>query len=585
MRPENVTRRFPLNKLTAPAASLAVEPSSVRVETNGAEASPLTIRNLCALGAVAIILALPMILYGPMLQGHDTFEHLNYSRHFSQQFWAGEWYPRWLIDMNHGLGSPSLFVYPPFPSYVYSFLQPLGRVAHFDPFRMGEFVALFGSGLTAFLWLSTMAGEWMALAGAALYMLMPYHLAADFYQRTALSECWALVWMPLVLYFSATSKRKPWNVAGLAVAYALLILSHLVSAAIFSLIPLAWAVMFSERGKRFGSIARVAAGMLLGTGLSCFYLIPALAHARYFPVSRMPLWSTLGNNLLTLGKLLHGSDAYVRGITFMLAEMLALCVVCGAVVLLRGNQDSRRKVIFWLAVCVVPVFLMSGPSFRVWKTCSLLLAAVQYPWRLNMVLCLAGAAMITLFFKEITCLPRKVQALLLLLVSLIMLPWIFAYGNVWTRYWTDKAPEAAIVNEDDGWFPAWTPQGTDQQSALEASRGPRARFLAGTGTVDVLRWQPRHIEFQAQSSTGGNVMINQFYYPAWRAALIDPYHALATKAAMPEGLLELDIPAGLHTVRLDIPTGLAERLGAWVSLLCGLLSAALVCKPFGSQNR
>ena len=34
----------------------------------------------------------------------DTI-HLVWAKHFSEQFWAGELYPRWLFRMNSGLGS------------------------------------------------------------------------------------------------------------------------------------------------------------------------------------------------------------------------------------------------------------------------------------------------------------------------------------------------------------------------------------------------------------------------------------------------------------------------------------------------
>ena len=162
----------------------------------------LNIRSLAVLGAAAVVLALPMLIYGPMLHGYDTREHLSYSRHFSGQFWAGEWYPRWLIGIHHGLGSPSLFVYPPLPTYVDALLEPVARLFHYYAFRMGEYLALFVSGICAFLWLSTMAKKRIALVGAVLYMLLPYHLALDYYRKSALAECWALAWVPL---------RPPWS--------------------------------------------------------------------------------------------------------------------------------------------------------------------------------------------------------------------------------------------------------------------------------------------------------------------------------------------------------------------------------------
>src|SRR5260370_21659544 len=85
--------------------------------------------------AAAVALALPMLLYGPMAQGHDTTEHLHFARHFSKQFWSGELCPRWLAGMNRGLGSPTFFVFPPFPRFVYALLLPPGKILHFNSFN------------------------------------------------------------------------------------------------------------------------------------------------------------------------------------------------------------------------------------------------------------------------------------------------------------------------------------------------------------------------------------------------------------------------------------------------------------------
>jgi uncharacterized membrane protein len=393
------------------------------MNTTTKKTAPCTpsILTFSMVGAAAVILALPMLLYGPMAQGHDTTEHINFARHFSEQFWGGELCPRWLAGMNHGLGSPTFFVFPPFPSYVYALLEPAGKVLHFDAFNMGEFLALLGSGICASLWLSTMASQRVACAGAILYMLMPYHLAVDFYRRTALPECWAFVWMPLVLYFSARAMRRDRvYLPGLALAYAFLILSHLITVFIFSLIPLAAALTLSAQGQKVKSALRIAGGMVLGTGLSCFYLVPALFHARYFPASRLYAWSFVQDNLIAIGTPLH-AGGFVHAISLTVLAMIALGGLCSVIVFAKGGKDSKTKVLFWLAVCVIPVFLMFRLSFPVWKMCPLLFAAIQFPWRLNIVLCLAVLSMVTVFLSEAPRLPRWSQALsLVLVVTLIV---------------------------------------------------------------------------------------------------------------------------------------------------------------------
>ena len=539
--------------------------------------------DIVILGVAATVFALPMLLYGPMVKGHDTYEHLNYGRHFAEQFWGGEWFPRWLLNMNHGLGTPTLFVYPPLPSYMYALLQPLGRLLHLDPFRAGEYLALLGSGVTAFLWIHTLARRRIALASAVLYMLMPYHLAADFYRRTALSECWALVWMPLVLYFASQILRNRNALLGLGMAYGLLIVSHLVSVLIFSVIPIVVIPMLAAREQRLRTAIRIAAGMALGTGLSCFYFLPALDHAKYFPPARLlsPPYYFLGTNFISGSDLTRSggeNGGFIHWVSLFALSMVAFIAICGFTVWRKGQPDSKRPAVWWMAVCVVPVFLMSNVSLPLWESTPALLNGVQYPWRFNMVLCLAGLVVGALFMSEAPRLSRTGRAAEFGLLGLIILSWLLSYGQVWKRYKVDvyAANSRDFVNEDDGWFDAWTAPGTDQVSALAASRGPRVQFSDGNGSADVKQWKARDIEFRTQSSAGGWVRIHQFYYPRWNAMAVGAVEPLEIRAALPEGVVEVKVPSGAQEVRVEIPVGIAERAGRWISfgcvLLCGMLA-------------
>ncbi|MGB9203406.1 MAG: hypothetical protein WCB94_05455 [Terriglobales bacterium] len=206
--------------------------------------------------------------------------------------------------------------------------------------------------------------------------------------------------------------------------------------------------------------------------------------------------------------------------------------------------------------------------------CPLLFATIQFPWRLNIVLCIAAIAIVTVFLSEAPRLPRWSQALSLVLVAMLIVPWFMAYGDIWKRYRmeaaypAEAAPIVPHVDDHDGWFSAWSPLGIDEKKAIDASTGPQVRFLTGEGTANVLLWKPRHIEFQANSATGGWVMIRQFYYPSWRAALVGPYKAspdqtpdIDIRAAMPEGLLELRVPPGANKSSLRFLSGARSASG------------------------
>ena len=562
-----------------------------QAKTHSREEFRIDFSSLLIIGVAAVLSSLPMLLYGPMPGSWDSFEHINFARHFSDQFWRGEWYPRWLIDMNHGLGSPTLFVYPPLPSFVYTLLTPVAKVLHLDAFRAGEFLALFGSGVTAFLWMSTMASRTASRLSAVLYMLMPYHLAINYYHRSALSECWALVWMPLILYFTTRLiKQNGASLIGLAVAYALLILSHLVTVLLFSLLPLALTAVLSSRSDRLRSLLRFSIGMLLGIGLSSFYLISAFSHAKYFPVSRLPLWHNLDHHfLLRVSTMLHGGSMIHKG-SLAAASMIAVCVICSVIVLVIGSSESKNRVYFWLIPCGISVWLMTGASALLWRDIPAFHAAVQYPGRLTIILCVASLPILAIFLCEIKLQPPLAKSLMLIVLGVAVTPWLIAYRGVWVSYHLQlQTPlKNASVNEYDGWFLSWPVRALDDSSALRASKEPRVRFLTGIGNADSILWKPRHLEIETESQNGGEIGVNQFYYPEWKASLATGAQAIDVEPAMPEGLIKLRVPPGHQLVRLEIPTGLAERFGQWISAFSLLFCIALITRiglPFGSDVR
>ncbi len=75
------------------------------------------IRVALALLLACALLMLPLWWQGGS-QGHDLFHHLLSGHYFARQLWQGELYPRWLMAMNGGFGSPTFFFYPPLPYYV-----------------------------------------------------------------------------------------------------------------------------------------------------------------------------------------------------------------------------------------------------------------------------------------------------------------------------------------------------------------------------------------------------------------------------------------------------------------------------------
>src|SRR5262245_9130339 len=101
-----------------------------------------------AIAATGIVLALPALIFGFPDHSHDGWIHGLWLTHFSEQLWSGDLYPRWLSDLNAGLGSPAFYYYPPFPYYLSSLFKPFFTNDAQGWFRLGLLAALtlIGSG-------------------------------------------------------------------------------------------------------------------------------------------------------------------------------------------------------------------------------------------------------------------------------------------------------------------------------------------------------------------------------------------------------------------------------------------------------
>ena len=112
---------------------------------------------------------------------------------------------------------------------------------------------------------------------------LPYFLTVDVYMRAAIGEFWALAFLPLSFFFiermAAGSRRA---MPGLAVAFALVILSHLFTAVLLAPVLLAYAVWRVARRRRVLTVCQVLAALVLATGLAGVYALPFLFHRQFF---------------------------------------------------------------------------------------------------------------------------------------------------------------------------------------------------------------------------------------------------------------------------------------------------------------
>lgn len=543
--------------------------------------------HILVIAIVGLILSLPLILYGFPPHSDDATAHSIYYTNFARQLWAGDLYPRWLMDMNGGLGGATFFYYPPASYYLTSILYPFvpNDPQAWRQLGISASVAMIASGLFAYLWIHKATDRKSALIAAILYMAMPYHLH-DLYNRGSLAGTWSFVWMPLILYFiDRIIKGHRTGIVGLAASYPLLIMTHLPTTLLFSIFPLGYACFVSEAGRKLRVSAMTAGAMLLGIGLSSIYLLPAMTTQHFILMENM----TKGHFYYGIWFLFSGFDwrTYLSD-AFWAVFAIATLMGC-AVYLNRSNPNSqlKKQTIFWAVAATTCIFMMTFLSKPIWWAVSIL-QMVQFPWRFNSVLVVAaaflaaGAFSIKKNFPASMVLAAAIGALILINCNLML--------KAWRAYLTPYTQEAVSFRQKwldqqrdtDEFRPRWAssilPDKLDallQRVGRSGDRIIKTKIVGGEGSVTVNSWKPREIILEVNSKEGMVVNVSQFYYPGWSAYIDGQANRVEVHPAPPDGLISVSAPPGTHRIELRLERLAPEYAGSWISAVSALTILSL----------
>src|SRR5215475_5891484 len=130
---------------------------------------------------------------------HDMFLHWDQMKSFYEGLRAGEVYPRWEEDTNYGFGAPTTIYYPPGVYYVTSLLYAITS----DWTRTlldAQLIFMIASAAAIYIYSRRFMSRGASFAAMSCYIFLPYHLI-DQYQRGAIAELLAFIWVPLMFLF------------------------------------------------------------------------------------------------------------------------------------------------------------------------------------------------------------------------------------------------------------------------------------------------------------------------------------------------------------------------------------------------
>lgn len=561
---------------------------------------------------VGFILTLPVLFYGAPFRGDDAVIHASWYIHFSEQFWSGDLYPRWLVGMNHELGSPVFFYYPPVPYFLTSLLRPFFANDPFGWYQLGVSASLATvfSGLFAYLWLKQLVNETSAVIAAILYMAGPYHLAADLYIRFSFAEYWAFVWLPLILYFThriVHGKRLAF--IGFAIGYGLLIMTHLPTTLIFSLIPITYAFVL-KTDQRVRTLGRILVSMVAGIGLSAIYLYPAMSMQKYVFLDRMGTgYFSFENWLFFINFSLWTEDKSI--ILLLVLDLLGIAVC--AFVISRTNTEKRegKLRLFWLFTAIGSALMMTELSKPIWLI-FYPLQWIQFPFRFSVILTLAVTVLGAFALSNYQESRSSTNIFVKIFCFLLIVSWIpVFFWAVLTAFSVQDTERQTIIHkvelsrEAPEYRPRWNESmkkvdweiskdidnwdthmekeyGDLLQRVGETKAGVlNIKIVEGMGQVDVVSWKSREIILRAKADSEMKIHVSQFYFPNWTALIEVQQNDLTVEPSQPDGLLSLTIPNGDYDIKLTLTKSTEEITGQLISIIsivCLMIYVAAIGK-------
>ncbi len=564
---------------------------------------------------------------------------------------AGVFPARWMPDAAYGLGYPFFNFYAALPYYFAAIFNLLG----FDLLASIKIVQSLGFVFAAWAmygWVKSTLGSapapfaplrgsstgasyarhiaWLA---AVAYTFAPFHLVNVYVRGDSLSEFYAFVFYPLILWAidRVVAEPRPRSIALLGLAYGGLILTHNVSALIFSPFVLLHVVFRSWRLEVGGwrlevgswragirrsafTVLHSALGIGLGLLLSAWFWLPALGEAPLVQLDAQTTGYFNYANHFRAADLIQPSLAFDYSTApprtpFAMGLMQAMAALAGAVALIatgRGGSGGLR--LFSLIGLLVSTLMITPFSKPLWDALPLLSLA-QFPWRFLSVQALfaslaighlaivlrgeAGGAYSVLrspcadtqYAIRNTKLATWLAAVLgIMLAASALLPLRPDYLPIRAGEITPahiQLYEAFTTNIGTTIRAEYLPRTTIPRpytgpALIDPGAPPRAIPVRGEAQAEQIERGPASQTWTIRAANDATLALPTLYFPGWKAAIDG--QALEARAAADLGYIEIDVPAGEHTLTLWLDRTPIRAAAEIVSLLAALGAAAMVCK-------
>ncbi len=582
--------------------------------------------------ALTIFAVAPFAKPGYFWGANDARHHVYFLFEFDRLWQDGVWWPRWSPDFAFGYGYPFFNIYGPFSHFLAEILHYFGKFDFTQSVEIVFGLSIVASAGAMYGYVRSLAGRTAGLLAALVYTYAPYHLLV-LYVRGNLAESMAFVWLPLCLWSLRACVRRPslWAVIGAAIAYAGLVLTSNLVWVLFTpvlmlyiLVLLLWQEIGDWRleiGRLLWRALTPLAGAGAGLGLSAIFWLPMLLERGYVRVDQWfdgrynfrddfvyffqflsPRWD--------FGVSLPGPNDTLN---FQIGPVLLLFALLGG--LAAWRQRNLRPEIAVFAVTGLGAAALGLTFFAPlwdWPLVGAILQSAQFPWRWLPITVVAFSVLAGLLLlpEEMGEESRGLSLPLFVVLAVVILssyPLLQvqtvppAEGPVGLAALMRFERDADEMTGSTAWvkkIPTWSPMAeyyinldkagqpvTPVTSKVDYEAVDYSTLAVGSVAHSTVMEEvyfctdPGDRPGVCGARADQRIVFNHFYYPGWRAWLLDGEHGQPQQElpVIPEsegtlGRMTVAVPAtGEGFILLRYGDTLPRVIGQWVSLATLLL--------------
>ncbi len=538
---------------------------------------------IVAIILVAIITILPIAFFG-IPDSVDTPQHFKFADTYLDSITNGDAFPNWSDKENYGYGGPGTRFYPPLEYYFLAFLKILvGNWFDAAWLNFAFWMILGCAGV--YFWTRNWFSAKESAFAACFYAVVPFHLNQLYNSFNNFSEfAGASLFTFCFAFLTRIFQRGKWSDAvGLAVFYALLILTHLPLTIIASICLAVYALLLWRKENSFQPFLKCFAAVGIALAASSFYW--------YRMISEMKWLNHLSENFSS-GRFsfdtgffpfyYHAEANTFRDSVWIIdiAAVLTLLFLASAVIYFfykiktKPETESERSIFRTVLPLGIFAFFMLTPlSSPIWQFVTPL-QKIQFParWMTVTAMCgavVAGASVHYLlkgnFLKQRVWIYACISTVFVVFLFNIIYIWHpTSFVPIAREKFEKTVIESSETESFQCWWAIWA-----KREALET----KEKVLAGERSIKINSWKADERIFEISEGNTENVRVATFYYPHWKATVNGNLVAVGKDE---NGVILIPVSNEKSVVRLHFQEPLAVKIASLFSLFTWVLLCAAI---------